>query len=106
MLIALALRLGTVGQIYTDSWLSPSRVARSALRRLIRSTISLLARFGELVNTLPIALKMNMAPKTIWNSGDKGEGARVVRIGKGKGDTAVAGRRPYSTAVKSSGNPP
>ncbi|KAJ1087716.1 hypothetical protein NDU88_000881 [Pleurodeles waltl] len=67
--------------------------------------ISLLARFGELVNALPGTLKTNMAPKTIWNSGDKGEGARVVRMGKDKRDTEVAGRRPISTAVKSGGKP-
>ncbi|KAJ1211164.1 hypothetical protein NDU88_006525 [Pleurodeles waltl] len=80
----------------------PSGVVRSALMRLTQSTLSLLARLGELANVLPGILKRNMAPKTSRNSGDKGEGARVAQMGKDKGDTAVVGRRPTLMEAKSS----
>ncbi|KAJ1122609.1 hypothetical protein NDU88_001094 [Pleurodeles waltl] len=105
MPIALALWLGATGQSHSDSDSRQRRVVRSALTRLIRSVSSLLARFGALVNALPGTLKTSMAPKPIRNSGDKGEGAREVRIGKYKGDIALVGRRPASTIMKPSGKP-
>ncbi|KAJ1162566.1 hypothetical protein NDU88_003034 [Pleurodeles waltl] len=93
------------GQSHSDSDPRQRRVVRKALTWLIWSASSLSARFGALVNALPGALKTNMAPETIRNSGDKGEGAQAVRMGKDKGDIVLVGRRPASTIMKPSGKP-
>ncbi|KAJ1189498.1 hypothetical protein NDU88_006243 [Pleurodeles waltl] len=44
-----------------------------------------------------------MAPKTALNSGDKPDGAKITWIGKDKGDSPGANRRPTSTMAKLTG---
>ncbi|KAJ1178805.1 hypothetical protein NDU88_004047 [Pleurodeles waltl] len=44
-----------------------------------------------------------MAPKTVRNFGDKGEGARSTRTGKDSGDTGPTGRWPISGGIKLGG---
>ncbi|KAJ1142027.1 hypothetical protein NDU88_008355 [Pleurodeles waltl] len=44
-----------------------------------------------------------MAPKTAQNSGDKTDGDKITRIGKDKGDSAGASRRPTSIMAKPTG---
>ncbi|KAJ1121207.1 hypothetical protein NDU88_009328 [Pleurodeles waltl] len=65
--------------------------------------ITAVTGLAGLVRTFPYALKINMAPKTARNSGNKTDGAKITRIGKDKGDSAGASRRPTSIMAKPTG---
>ncbi|KAJ1207188.1 hypothetical protein NDU88_002580 [Pleurodeles waltl] len=54
----------------------------------------------KLIGALPWISKANMAPKNPQNIGDKGEGARQIRVGKNGSDTGPAGIRPASGPTK------
>ncbi|KAJ1206462.1 hypothetical protein NDU88_001867 [Pleurodeles waltl] len=47
--------------------------------------------------------RTHMAPKMARNSGDKAEGAKMLRSGKDKGDPAGVNRRPVSTMGRQTG---
>ncbi|KAJ1119331.1 hypothetical protein NDU88_007517 [Pleurodeles waltl] len=94
----LATQLGIAGHPRT-----PHKTVRCVLKKVIQNVITAATGLAELVKTLPSTLKINMAPKTAWNSGDKVEGTKTTHAGKDKGDPAGVVRRPITITAKSSG---
>ncbi|KAJ1137006.1 hypothetical protein NDU88_003419 [Pleurodeles waltl] len=81
----------------------PRHTVRCVLKRVIQNMITAFTGLAELVKTLPSTLKINMAPKTARNSGDKAEGTKTTCAGKDKGDPAEVVRRLITITAKSSG---
>ncbi|KAJ1150671.1 hypothetical protein NDU88_003461 [Pleurodeles waltl] len=55
------------------------------------------------IRLLSHTIKINMAPKTIRNLGDKSEGAKTTRIGRDKGETVGLNKRLTSITGKAAG---
>ncbi|KAJ1117756.1 hypothetical protein NDU88_005953 [Pleurodeles waltl] len=103
MLAALRFKFGLAGNRWCDSAWTVNWLLSSAINFLVMGTKYCSRRLVKLTAALPGPLKVNMAPKTIRNFGDKGEGVQSTRVGKDSGDAAPAGRRPASGATKPCG---
>ncbi|KAJ1188084.1 hypothetical protein NDU88_004849 [Pleurodeles waltl] len=79
---------------------TPFQPARGVIKRVIHDVIAAVGGLAGFLRALPHALKISMAPKMARNSVDKTDGAKITRIGKDKGDSAGASRRPISTMAK------
>ncbi|KAJ1145697.1 hypothetical protein NDU88_011982 [Pleurodeles waltl] len=82
---------------------TPHQTARGVIKKVLQNVIAAVLGLAGLARTLPYILKINMAPKTARNSGDKTDGAKIARIGKDKGDSAGATRCPTSIMAKPTG---
>ncbi|KAJ1176377.1 hypothetical protein NDU88_001658 [Pleurodeles waltl] len=100
MLAALRFKFGLARNTQCDSAWTLNWSLSSAINFFVRGTEYWSWRLVKLTAALPGPLKVNMEPKTIWNFGDKGDGARLTPAGKDSGDTAPAGRRSASGATK------
>ncbi|KAJ1091143.1 hypothetical protein NDU88_004270 [Pleurodeles waltl] len=94
----LSIQLSTAGHPRT-----PRQTAKSVVKGVLQTVITVAAGLVELMKTLPSTLKINMAPKAARYSTDKAEGRKTTRTGKDKGDSVGEVRRPISTAAKLSG---
>ncbi|KAJ1216542.1 hypothetical protein NDU88_004143 [Pleurodeles waltl] len=94
----LSIQLSTAGHPRT-----PRQTAKSVVKGVLHTVITVAAGLIELMKTLPSTLKINMAPKAARYSGDKAEGSKTTRTGKDKGDSIGAVRCPIATAAKLSG---
>ncbi|KAJ1117324.1 hypothetical protein NDU88_005524 [Pleurodeles waltl] len=93
MLSTLRFKFGLAGNTRCDSAWTVNRLLCSAINLFERGTESWSWRLVKLTVALPRALKVNLAPKTMRNLGDKGEGARPARVGKDSGEVAPADSR-------------
>ncbi|KAJ1083159.1 hypothetical protein NDU88_003319 [Pleurodeles waltl] len=90
-----------VTQVGTASYpCTPYQPARGVIKRGIQDVVAAVVGLAGFVRALPHTLQISMTPKTARNSGDKTDGAKITRIGKDKGDSAGANRRPISTMAK------
>ncbi|KAJ1203195.1 hypothetical protein NDU88_006988 [Pleurodeles waltl] len=90
-----------ITKVSTDRSCTPYRSAKGVIKRvihdLIHDVIVVTVGLAGFVRALPHSLKISMAPKMARNSGDKTDGAKILRSGKDKGDPAGVNRRPIST---------
>ncbi|KAJ1182505.1 hypothetical protein NDU88_007693 [Pleurodeles waltl] len=91
----LVTQLGIAGHPCT-----PRQTARCVFKRVIQNEITVAIGLAGLVRTLLSTSKINMAPKTALNSGDKTDGSKIMHRGKDKGDSAGVGRRLTSIMAK------
>ncbi|KAJ1098112.1 hypothetical protein NDU88_003228 [Pleurodeles waltl] len=103
MLAALRFKVGLAGNTWCESAWTVNWPLTSANNFFVRGREYLSWRFAKLTAALPGPLKGNMAPKTIWNIGDKGEGARPTHAGNDSGGAAPAGRQPATGSTKPCG---
>ncbi|KAJ1185622.1 hypothetical protein NDU88_002412 [Pleurodeles waltl] len=91
----LSIQLSTAGHPRT-----PYQIAKSVVKEVLQTLITVTEGLVELIKTFPSTLKINMAQKAARYSGDNSEGNKRTRIGKDKGDSTGAVRRPILTAAK------
>ncbi|KAJ1149987.1 hypothetical protein NDU88_002785 [Pleurodeles waltl] len=82
---------------------TPARPLRSVIKQTITEVLAVAVGITRLIRLLSQTITINMAPKVNRHLGDKSEGAKIARSGRGKGESAGLNKRLTSTTGKAGG---
>ncbi|KAJ1217156.1 hypothetical protein NDU88_004751 [Pleurodeles waltl] len=82
---------------------TPARPLRSVIKQTIAEVLSAAVGITRLIRLLSQTITINMAPKVNRYLGNKSEGAKCARSGRGKGESAGVNKRLMSTTGKVGG---
>ncbi|KAJ1190703.1 hypothetical protein NDU88_000025 [Pleurodeles waltl] len=82
---------------------TPARPLRSVIKQTITEVLAAAVGITRLIRSLSQTITINMAPKVNRYLGNKSEGAKIVRSGRGKGESAGVNKRLMSTTGKVGG---
>ncbi|KAJ1128830.1 hypothetical protein NDU88_007203 [Pleurodeles waltl] len=82
---------------------TPARPLRSVIKQTITEVLAVAVGITRLIRLLSQTITTNMAPKVNRYLGDKSEGAKIARSGRGKGESAGLNKRSTSTTGKAGG---
>ncbi|KAJ1189760.1 hypothetical protein NDU88_006502 [Pleurodeles waltl] len=82
---------------------TPARSLRSVIKQTIIEVLVAAVGITRAIRSLSQAIIINMAPKANRHLGDKNEGAKTVRSGRGKGEPLGSNKRLASTTGKAVG---
>ncbi|KAJ1192636.1 hypothetical protein NDU88_001942 [Pleurodeles waltl] len=82
---------------------TPARPLRSVIKQTITEVLAVAVGITRLIRLLSQTITINMAPKVNRHLGDKSEGAKIARSGRGKGESAGLNKCLTSTTGKAGG---
>ncbi|KAJ1219007.1 hypothetical protein NDU88_006578 [Pleurodeles waltl] len=82
---------------------TPARSLRSVIKQTIIEVLVAAVGITRAIRSLSQAIIINMAPKANRHLGDKNEGAKTMRSGRGKGEPLGSNKRLASTTGKAGG---
>ncbi|KAJ1169994.1 hypothetical protein NDU88_001875 [Pleurodeles waltl] len=85
------------------AYVYPARPLRSVIKQTITEVLAVAVGITRLIRLLSQTIIINMAPKVNRHLGDKSEGAKIARSGRGKGESAGLNKRLTSITGKAGG---